>query len=109
MSERCSICREWVFFTPHVCKPAFECRFAKGGPIYVDDDQEWETVHGIDAETAAEKFCERYDSDGGEYIVLTCGERNPPTVEVRPQGKEEVQKFRVIGESEPVYRGELVT
>jgi hypothetical protein len=108
MGERCSACREWVFFTPHVCKPAYECRFAKGGPIYVDDDQEWEIVHAIDAETAAEKFCERYDCEGGEYVVVSLGDRNPPMVEVRPRDKVEIQIFRVIGETEPIYRGELV-
>lgn len=105
--EKCSVCREWVFTGgTHKCAPRWDCRFVEGGPIYADG--EWEPVHAYDDETAAEKFCERYDCEGGEYAVLNAGDRNPPTVEVRDRDGT-VKLFRVVGETIPQYRADQIT
>lgn len=106
--ERCPTCKEWTFTSGnHRCAPAWECRFVEGGPIYADG--EWERVHAYGADAAAEKFCERYDCEGGEYAVLNAGDRNPPTVEVRNTTLGDVTLYRVVGESVPSYSADEIT
>lgn len=104
--EICSVCGDFDMMEYHKCKPAWECRFAKDGPIYFDE--EWTKIRAIDAEDAAEQFCDSYDCEGGEYRVLSLGESNPPTVEVRKPGEERIDRFVVVGTSEPTYRAESV-
>lgn len=101
--EVCPICKEPAILQGHKCKPLFECRFAKDGPIYFDEN--WTETRAFDAEDAAEKFCEEYDCYG-EYVVIRLGESNAPTVEVRKPGEEMIHRFVVVGESLPTYHAE---
>lgn len=106
--KRCPRCREYAFLDSHRCAPAWECRFAKGGCVWADGTEEWENVHAYDAETAAEKFCERTDCNGGDYVVVQSGEAHPALVEVRAVGADDIQRFSVFGETQPVYHGRSV-
>lgn len=52
----------------HRCKPAWA---VCGSFDEFWRDYEWPKVHARDSETAAEKHCERYDCEGGEYSIVS--------------------------------------
>lgn len=103
--ERCKICKEWGWFggthSNHICKPPWEVRGEW------QDANDWRTIHAIDAETAAEKFADEYDSEGGEYaivqghgdyFVLTRKPKDPDAETDLP-----FERWSVEGESVPQY------
>ena len=102
---RCPICREygWLKETSsilrHVCKPVFECR----PEWYGDDEDAWETVHATDTETAAEKYAERYDSNGGEYAIVGGKMRDECVIQVRAPGSDAFERWAIEAEAVPTY------
>lgn len=94
MSRQCTKCQGWIFFDSHKCPPAFEVR-----QVYPSGDvDDWRTFYALDAEQAAEKWAERYDSYGDYTIV----QGSPATVDVQDsEGK--ATRFIVHGESVPSY------
>lgn len=95
--RRCKTCGEFGWFDRsagnHACSPIWEARLFGAG------DDEWMDVHADDAETAAEKFCEQYDS-GGDYDIIRCGSAE---VEVRKPGDAEASLWDISAESVPEY------
>ena len=90
---RCSTCGEWMYSSRHACPPIFEVNY----PEYGD---EWREIRAIDAETAAEKWAEREDSESAEYSIV--GGRETPVVNVRgPDGS--VTRWIISGEAVPKY------
>lgn len=94
--RRCPTCKEFGWFgrerDNHRCAPEWSWR--------IDDmhgPDEWGTIHALDAEDAAVKAGEIYDTD--EYSLLRGGE---VTVFVRYKGGE-VTHWTVSGESVPKY------
>jgi hypothetical protein len=96
--RKCTVCREWGWFDGkfggHICKPIWEARL-----LETKWENGWTEVYGRDAEEAASKFCECYDSDG-EYSIIQSGEAE---VEVRKLGEEEVTIVDISAESVPTY------
>jgi hypothetical protein len=95
--RRCPHCREngWFDrpFGNHTCSPVWEARLFGAG------DDEWLDVRADDAETAAEKFCDQYDS-GGDYDIIRSGSAE---VEVRKPGEEAITLWDISAESVPEY------
>lgn len=54
----------------HRCKPAWAVLGSFDDPW---PDYEWKKVHARDSEVAAEKHCERYDCESGEYSIISSG------------------------------------
>jgi hypothetical protein len=109
--RRCPRCGDFGWFgskhsPDHRCKPVWECR------LETDGDDWWDKVHATDQETAAEKFAERYDCEGGEYsivggrhgdcVVLVRKPADPDSDETDPQP--EVTRWSIEGEAVPTYR-----
>jgi hypothetical protein len=93
----CKTCGEHGWFDQafgnHVCPPIWEASMV--------GDDDWHEVRAADAETAAEKFCQQYDS-GGDYDIIRRGSAE---VEVRKPGDGgEVTVWDVTAESVPEYR-----
>lgn len=99
MSEyrRCQSCGDYGWFDRqfgnHTCAPIWEARLFGAG------DDQWCEVHAIDAETAAEKFCDEYDS-GGDYNIIRCGSAE---IEVRKLGGADISLWDIWAESVPEY------
>ena len=53
--DRCARCGEWGFTISHHCPPLWL--------VSLEDSGDWVQVFASDEETAATKFCERYDAD----------------------------------------------
>jgi hypothetical protein len=81
----------------HVCAPEWECRLEDHG------DEDWETIHALDAETAAEKFAEVYDCEGGEYAIVGGRIRNC-IIQVRKPDGSDVTRWAIEAETVPQYR-----
>jgi hypothetical protein len=97
--ERCPTCREFGWFgekfgREHQCAPIWEARICE-----TKWENGWMEVRAHDAEEAASKFCQRYDSDG-EYSILQSGEAE---VEVRKLGEDDVTVVEITAESVPTY------
>lgn len=110
---RCQTCGVYGFlsgrFADHKCPPAFECRME----WHSDDDDAWERVYATDAESAAEKFAERYDCEGGEYAIVSGRGRNEPIVQVRPapafeEDPEPFERWSITAETVPQYRADKI-
>lgn len=99
--ERCPLCKEFGWLggdrMNHVCAPEWECR------LETEDDRDWHTIHAHDSETAAEKYAEYYDCEGGEYAIVSGGYRNGCFVLVRKLGGE-TERWAIEGETAPQYR-----
>lgn len=98
--QRCKRCGEYGWtgesaqrFGFHTCLPMWECRIAGNG-----DD--WDEVYAREAEQAAEKFCDQYDSNG-DYTIIQAGEAE---VDVRRPGEDEITQWKIAAESVPHYR-----
>lgn len=96
--HRCQNCGDYGWFgvrfgTQHRCSPIWEARLFGAG------DDEWYEIHADDAETAAEKFCNQYDS-GGDYDIIRCGSAE---VEVRKPGEGAITLWDISAESVPEY------
>jgi len=93
-SSFCKTCSKYMSFPEHhKCPPTFEVFIAD----YHDDDDGM-TVNAYDAEEAAEKAVEEYDSDG-DYSCI-----NGEEVTVRVQDSNGlVKRFVVTAEARPVY------
>lgn len=91
--QMCRQCKEWGWTNSHRCPPAWEAR------LVGDGDDEWRDVHAYDAEAAAAKFCDLYDSDF-EYSIVQSGEAE---VEVRRLGEEEITLWDITAETVPQY------
>lgn len=100
---KCPRCREYGFLDTgilrHVCKPAWECRPA----WHDDDDGAWEIVHATDAETAAEKYAEQYDRDGGDYAIIGGRMRDEAVIQVRKPDAETFEQWAIRAEAIPTY------
>jgi hypothetical protein len=105
----CTTCRRWVF-DKHVCPPKWECRAA-----WEDwRDAEWTTMHAYDAETAAEKYAEHYDCEGGEYAIVS-GHVGDGIIYVRKPAKDpdsydvqDVELYAIRAETVPTYYGNKI-
>jgi hypothetical protein len=93
--QRCRVCGKYDWLAKHKCAPVWEARLHE-----TKWEEGWSTVYAIDAEEAAEKFCEQYDSDG-EYSIVQSGSAE---VEVRKPGEDVVTLFGVDAETVPQYR-----
>lgn len=106
MSEdfrRCTICREHGWFGnkimgEHVCKPIWECQ-----PEWYSDPEDWTPVHAADAESAAEKYAERYDQDG-EYSIVGGHMRGDVVIRTRKPGDDVFERWDIEAEAVPTYR-----
>ncbi len=87
-------------FGAHKCKPAWECR----GDW--QDDDEWQTIHAIDAEEAAEKYAEKYDCESGEYAIVSGNGRDETIILTRKPDNSGLTPERWVIEAEtiPHYR-----
>ena len=98
---QCKVCRDWGWFgganMNHVCKPRWECR---GEWL---DDSDWEDIHAYDAETAAEKYAERYDREGGEYTIVSS-RHSDWIILVRKPGEDDIGRWVIKAETVPQYR-----
>lgn len=90
--KKCPTCQKHDFLSRHKCAPAWEAR------VFGDGD-EWNEVHGWDAEDAAAKFAEQYD-EGGDYDIIRRGSAE---IEVRKQGDEAITLVDISAESVPQY------
>ncbi len=99
--RKCPTCDEYGWFDMqhsrnHTCAPTWEAR------IFTRQyEEEWTSVHGLDAEEAAAKFCEQYDA-GGDYDIVR---RGGDEIEVRKSEGDEVIIVDVSAESVPHYYG----
>lgn len=116
--KRCEKCNEWIFdYTtrwasrPHKCLPLWlvQC------PEY--DDESWDRIYAVDAEEAATKLAEKYDSDNhdmmdGDTIVVRVRREINDYLNLLQdnqgdtaiiQGEIKVEKFRCSGEAIPTY------
>ena len=105
--RKCPNCKEWGFFgaqyiPDHKCAPAWECRLGW------QDDDDWQIVHAQEPKDAAEKYAERYDCEGGEYVIVSqCCDN--PIVLVRKIGAETSERWAIEAESVPHYRAHALT
>ena len=87
----CLTCNRWhQTLEGHPCLPRWEVR--------VEEEDEWHECIAHDAEEAATKFVEHYDS--GDYAMLRG---KTVAVEVRGKGHETVARFVVRGEMTAHY------
>jgi hypothetical protein len=105
----CSECNVMWFGTDeHRHLPEWEVKFDPeypDGAIRAPDDEPWYRGRARDAEQAATRFGETYDSEREQYLTL-----NPDSdirVLVRAVGSAEVSAFRVCGEPVTVYHAKL--
>lgn len=93
---KCRTCGEYDFLDAHGCGIPYTVRRAD------DDADEARTVYARDADIAAVRFCERYDSDF-EYAIVREGDSGgDPEVIVRDAlGKE--RRFWIMAETRPHY------
>lgn len=98
---RCKRCGGWGWtgelagrYGAHACPPIWEARILK-----TRWENDWTEVHARDAEDAASKFCERYDSDG-EYSIIQDGGAE---IEVRKLGEDQITQVEISAESVPTY------
>lgn len=90
--SQCPTCEEFFETGDHRCPPVFEvCR---------DGGIEWRRIYARSYDEAAEKWAEEADSNSAEYEILGGAHT---IVLVRELGTEKESRFRVTGESEPVY------
>lgn len=98
----CSKCHGWKDSEFHRCPPAWR--------VWNPEESTQEDAHtfyGYDADSAAEAWAERDDSDSAEYriaqgsSVVVCVQR------LEPEGP--IERYSVTGEYEPVYMAEKVT
>lgn len=112
--RQCPLCGESGFFTNarmqrHRCKPEWQCRGAWENWL----DADWSSVRAGDAEEAAEKFCEDYDRDVGEYAIA-CGRVKDSLVYVRQPvdpdfcGPHEAEAYSVVAEAVAEYYGSKI-
>lgn len=95
---RCPNCRSYDFLSRHRCPPVWEAR-----PEW-DCDDYWTEVHAVDAESAAEKFAEIYDRDGGEYSIVS-GRFRDCIIQVRKPGEDQIDRYSIDAEAVPTYYG----
>lgn len=106
--RRCPVCREhgWfgaANFAEHRCAPTWECR-----PEWYSDPDDWHTVHAIDSETAAEKYAEHYDCEGGDYSIVFGKTRDDVIIYVRKPGDDAFERWSIEAEAVPTYRATKV-
>ena len=90
----CATCEEYEYGT-HECNPSFL--------VWSEDDSDESdatTVYAIDHECAAERWAEDDDCNSADYSIVSG---NPATVSVRSIKDGSLMRFKVTGESEPVY------
>jgi hypothetical protein len=101
--QRCPNCREFGFLSGtvlrHRCAPEWECR----GDWQTDED--WDKTFAHSADTAAEKFAERYDASGGEYAIVS-GMRDCIVLVRKPGDCSSVERYAIAAETVPSYRAE---
>lgn len=92
--SRCLECGEYDWLDKHRCPPRWT--------VYEERDTEEDAlvIRARSAESAAEKWAERYDQDAAEGII--CGGRREPVVIVKRDGEETV-RLSVVGYLEPTY------
>lgn len=83
------------FFT-HACPPRWEVWSAE----YDEDDPHKRSIYAHDAEAAAEKWGELDDRDSAEYSIVNGTEAK---CWVQQVGSDEVVKWAVSGEYDPMY------
>lgn len=104
---RCKTCGDHDFLSRHTCRPEWECRLAWDDYPGAD----WHTVHAYDAETAAEKFADRYDSEGDHTIICGRHRHNDVIVYVRKPADPDsfdvldAELFAIEAEAVPHYYG----
>jgi hypothetical protein len=89
---RCTICGEWHWSNTK-CKPVFYVQI----PDYHGD--EWDEVRAFDYTEAAEKYCDLYDSDGDNDILINGGLDKIFVKNIAGN----VKIFSVVAEARPTY------
>ena len=93
----CKICGELMIFPrSHRCPPYWYIEY--GDYDYTGD--EMYKVRCKDAQTAAEKFAETMDCEGGDYEIVGG---TPIEVTVYDENKKNPVKFEITGEPVPTY------
>lgn len=92
--EECRTCGEYDWANRHRCKPVHHCRLA-------ERDEEWFTVHAVDARRAAERAAEKVDQDFEGRIAY---EGRSITIEVADDPAGNAIPFFVEGYLEAKYR-----
>lgn len=90
---QCPTCKEWYFSSTHKCAPQFMCGTEPGDLEHM--------IYAHNSESAAEKYAEWYDCEGGEYHIVRG---NDQTVYVKDERNNTIEKFCCSGESVPTYR-----
>lgn len=90
----CPRCKEYRVFGPSACRcQRFEC-----GQPWKDQVTDWHELYALDAESAAEKCAEQFDS-GGDYTIIKHG-----SGEIWTRDKDGlVQKWDIEAEAVPSY------
>lgn len=105
--RKCDVCGEYdifdVAFMSHRCKPAWECRLEH------EDDDCWRTIRATDSESAAAKYAEHYDCEGGEYSIVGNRFRGDVIVLVRKDAEDEPERWRIEAETVSKYYAHKVT
>lgn len=100
---KCKICGAYSCLRGHKCDPIWYVMFAEDSPHYYSGDIPWK-IRAHDAQDAAEKFAERFDSESADYTVVG-GE--PITITVWPKDTpDNKQTFTVNGAMIPEYWAE---
>lgn len=93
-SGYCPRCKDYKFSGPSLCN----CQRFEGGVPWKDDVTDWHEVYAMDAEDAAEKCAEEFDSDG-DYTIIKHG-----SGEIWTRDKDGlVQKWDIEAEAVPSY------
>lgn len=99
INDKCTICQGWHFVhqLDHVCPPLWEvcdpeCEYEEG--------YEWDHIYALDAATAAELFCERWDRRDHDYPYVKAEQSE---ILVRGHGTGVVQRMTVTAYNLPTY------
>jgi len=99
----CEKCNEWFYkYETHNCPPTWQVWDEE----YHENREDGRTIQAVDAENAATKFCEWYDSWSADYDIV--GGHRAPVICVAAPGHDGVHKFRVRGETVPHYTVEKI-
>lgn len=95
----CSTCKSYSWL-PHICPPLWGCR--------MEWEEEFQEIYAIDAETAATKYADLYDCEGGEYAILS---RRRPGDDICIVSDQDgyIQRFLISAEAIPTYYAQKIT
>lgn len=92
--DKCERCGDYGWLNSHTCPPAFMVKLKD------DEDEAARQVYASDADRAAVRFCERYDSDFDHQII----EHREADLEVWPVADESArQSIHIRAEMVPDY------